>query len=53
MNTQRLKRVLTAAAAFTTAAIVLSGCTKVEEGDAASTFPEKDKIGRASCRERV
>ncbi|MCC2028277.1 tripartite tricarboxylate transporter substrate binding protein [Microbacterium tenebrionis] len=42
MTTQRLKRVLTAAAVFTTAAIVLSGCTKVEEGDAASTFPEKD-----------
>lgn len=42
MTTQRLKRVLTAAAVFTTAAIVLSGCTKVEEGDAASSFPEKD-----------
>lgn len=42
MTTQRLKRVLTAAAVFTTAAIVLSGCTKVEEGDTASSFPEKD-----------
>lgn len=43
MSNKRMNRVLAAAAVFTTAALVMSGCTKVEEGgDAASTFPEKD-----------
>ena len=43
MPIKRMNRVLAAAAVFTTAAVVMAGCTKVEEGgDAASSFPEKD-----------
>ena len=43
MPIKRMHRVLAAAAVFTTAAVVMAGCTKVEEGgDAASSFPEKD-----------
>lgn len=43
MSIKRMNRVLAAAAVFTTAALVMSGCTKVDEGgDAASSFPEKD-----------
>lgn len=43
MPIKRMNRVITAAAVFTAAALVMSGCTKVEEGgDAASSFPEKD-----------
>lgn len=43
MPIKRTNRVITAAAVFTAAALVMSGCTKVEDGgDAASSFPEKD-----------
>src|SRR5690606_11819040 len=43
MPIKRMNRVLAAAAVFTTAALVMSGCTKVDEsGDAESGFPEKD-----------
>lgn len=43
MPIKPMNRALAAAAVFTTAALVMSGCTKVEEGgDAASSFPEKD-----------
>ncbi|WP_460801099.1 tripartite tricarboxylate transporter substrate binding protein [Microbacterium sp. GXF6406] len=43
MPIKRMNRVVAAAAVFTAAALVMSGCTKVDEGgDAASAFPEKD-----------
>lgn len=43
MPIKRTHRMVTVATVFTTAAIMLSGCTKVEDGgDAASSFPEKD-----------
>ncbi|GAA1540454.1 tripartite-type tricarboxylate transporter receptor subunit TctC [Microbacterium ginsengiterrae] len=43
MSIKRTNRALAAAAVFTAAALVMSGCTKVDEGgDAESSFPEKD-----------
>lgn len=43
MSIKRTNRALLAAAVFTAAALVMSGCTKVDEGgDAESSFPEKD-----------